>query len=65
MPMVAVLANVLQTLVISTAQNLVAQQVMEAIDNNMGEDEKKALDTAVNLMTENKATNIQELLAGK
>ena len=63
--MVAVLANVLQTLVISTAQNLVAQQVMEAIDNNMGEDEKKALDTAVNLMTENKATNIQELLAGK
>ncbi len=65
MPMVAVLANVLQTLVISTAQNLVAQQVMEAIDNNMGEDEKKALDTAVNLMTENKATNLQELLAGK
>ena len=63
--MVAVLANVLQTLVISTAQNLVAQQVMEAIDNNMGEDEKKALDTAVNLMTENKATNLQELLAGK
>ena len=65
MPMVAVLANVLQTLVISPAQNLVAQQVMEAIDNNMGEDEKKALDTAVNLMTENKATNLQELLAGK
>jgi|TARA_Y100000034_G_scaffold90884_1_gene109533 hypothetical protein len=65
MPMLAVLASVLQNLVVSTAQNLVAQQVMEAIDNNMGDDEKKALDTAVNLMTENKATNIQELLAGK
>tara|TARA_R100000750_G_scaffold55939_1_gene42243 strand:+ start:313 stop:510 length:198 start_codon:yes stop_codon:yes gene_type:complete len=65
MPMLAVLASVLQNLVVSTAQNLVAQQVMEAIDNNMGDDEKKALDAAVNLMSENKATNIQELLAGK
>lgn len=63
--MLAVLASVLQNLVVSTAQNLVAQQVMEAIDNNMGDDEKKALDAAVNLMSENKATNIQELLAGK
>lgn len=65
MPMLAVLASVLQNLVVSTAQNLVAQQVMEAIDNNMGDNEKKALDAAVNLMSENKATNIQELLAGK
>ena len=63
--MLAVLASVLQNLVVSTAQNLVAQQVMEAIDNNMGDDEKKALDATVNLMSENKATNIQELLAGK
>ena len=63
--MLAVLASVLQNLVVSTAQNLVAQQVMEAIDNNMGDDEKQALDAAVNLMSENKATNIQELLAGK
>ena len=60
--MVTALASVLKTLVISTAQNLVAEQVIKAVEENMGEDERKALDLAGNAMSDNNAHNLAELL---
>lgn len=63
--MVTALASVLQSLVMSAAQNLIAEQVLEAINDNLGDDEKKALDVAVHLMSDNKADNLAELLTGK
>ena len=63
--MVTALASVLQSLVMSATQNLIAEQVLEAINDNLGDDEKKALDVAVHLMSDNKADNLAELLTGK
>ena len=63
--MVTALASVLQSLVMSAAQNLVAEQVLEAINDNLGDDEREALDVAVHLMSDNKADNLAELLTGK
>ena len=62
--MVTAFASVLQSLVMSAAQNLIAEQVLEAINDNLGDDEKKALDVAVHLMSDNKADNLAELLTG-
>ena len=63
--MVTAFASVLQSLVMSAAQNLIAEQVLEAINDNLGDDERKALDVAVHLMSDNKADNLAELLTGK
>ena len=63
--MVTAFASVLQSLVMSAAQNLVAEQVLEAINDNLGDDEREALDVAVHLMSDNKADNLAELLSGK
>ena len=63
--MVTALASVQQSLVMEAGQNLGAEQVLEAINDNLGDDEKEALDVAVHLMSDKKADNLEELLTGK
>lgn len=55
------LLNTIKSLVVSKAQNLVADQVQEALNENLNAEQLHALDAVVNAMPENSFKNVKEL----
>ena len=55
------LLNVIKGLVIDKAQDLATDHVQKAIDDNLSDDQKAALDAVVDAMPENSFKNVKEL----
>ena len=55
------LLNTIKSLVVSKAQNLVSDQVQQALNDNLSEDALHALDAVVDAMPENSFKNVRDL----
>jgi len=55
------LLNTIKSLVVSKAQNLVADQVQEALNENLNAEQLHALDAVVDAMPENSFKSVKEL----
>tara|TARA_R100000656_G_scaffold55702_1_gene43720 strand:- start:144 stop:320 length:177 start_codon:yes stop_codon:yes gene_type:complete len=55
------LLNTIKSLVVSEAQNLVTDQVQEALKENLSEEHLHALDAVVDAMPENTFKNVKDL----
>lgn len=55
------LLNTIKSLVVSKAQNLVSDQVQQALTDNLNEEQLHALDAVVNAMPENSFKNVKDL----
>ena len=55
------LLNTIKSLVASKAQNLVADQVQQALNDNLNAEQLHALDAVVNAMPENSFKSVKEL----
>ena len=58
----ALLLNILKGLVVDKAQSLAKEHVQEALDRNLDETQKHALDAIVNAMPDNSFKSVKELL---
>ena len=59
----ALLINVIQSLVVDKAQNLAVEHVQKAIDDNLSDDQKVALDAVVDAMPDNSFKSVKELFS--
>ena len=57
----AMLLNVIKGLVMDKAQDLATDHVQKAIDDNLSDDQKVALDAVVDAMPDNSFKNVKEL----
>ncbi len=57
----AMLLNVIKGLVMDKAQDLATDHVQKAIDENLSDDQKVALDAVVDAMPDNSFKNVKEL----
>ena len=55
------LLNTIKSLVVSKAQNLVSDQVQQALNDNLNEEQLHALDAVVDAMPENSLKNVKDL----
>tara|TARA_R100000808_G_scaffold8003_1_gene22898 strand:- start:20247 stop:20423 length:177 start_codon:yes stop_codon:yes gene_type:complete len=55
------LLNVIKGLVMDKAQDLATDHVQKAIDENLSDDQKVALDAVVDAMPDNSFKNVKEL----
>jgi len=55
------LLNVIKGLVMDKAQDLATDHVQKAIDDNLSDDQKVALDAVVDAMPDNSFKNVKEL----
>jgi len=55
------LLNVIKGLVMDKAQDLATDHVQKAIDDNLSDDQKIALDAVVDAMPDNSFKNVKEL----
>ena len=58
----AMLLNVIKGLVMDKAQDLATDHVQKAIDDNLSDDQKVALDAVVDAMPDNSFKSVKELL---
>jgi len=59
----AMLLNVIKGLVMDKAQDLATDHVQKAIDDNLSDDQKVALDAVVDAMPDNSFKSVKELLS--
>ena len=59
----ALLINIIQSLVMDTAQNLAVEHVTKAIDDNLNDTQKKMLDYVVEEMPDNSFKSIKDLFS--
>ena len=57
----AMLLNVIKGLVMDKAQDLATDHVQKAIDDNLSDDQKVALDAVVDAMPDNSFKSVKEL----
>ena len=55
------LLNTIKSLVVSKAQNLVSDQVQQALNDNLNEEQLHALDAVVDAMPENSFKMVKEM----
>ena len=55
------LLNTIKSLVVSKAQNLVSDQVQQALNDNLNAEQLHSLDAVVDAMPENSFKNVREL----
>ena len=55
------LLNTIKSLVVSKAQNLVSDQVQQALNDNLNEEQLHALDAVVDAMPENSFKSVKDL----
>tara|TARA_R100000808_G_scaffold24280_1_gene55560 strand:+ start:1146 stop:1334 length:189 start_codon:yes stop_codon:yes gene_type:complete len=58
----AILGNVLKALVIDKAQNLMADQVIKAVDDHLDDKQKKILDDAISSDGNHEFNSLKDLL---
>lgn len=59
----AMLLNVIKGLVMDKAQDLATDHVQKAIDDNLSDDQKVALDAVVDAMPDNSFKSVKELFS--